>query len=186
MCNGKPQGAQSALPQTLSLTLSDLSKTCLAGGSGAGAQPRALCWIGVGIPLRQSGEGTRQVTVPIHMCILCVCYGMSCPSGVIDHLDPHWEPCFSVCRSPFLLSSHSLTVLSRFPGRFCGDKAPEPLVSTDSRLWVEFRSSSNILGKGFFAVYEGLFPMLPGQLPICRCPSHAARCPGQVWQLPEP
>ncbi|KAK1333590.1 hypothetical protein QTO34_005975 [Cnephaeus nilssonii] len=39
-------------------------------------------------------------------------------------------------------------------GRFCGDKAPEPLVSTDSRLWVEFRSSSNILGKGFFAVYE--------------------------------
>nr|XP_030871259.2 tolloid-like protein 2 [Gorilla gorilla gorilla] len=39
-------------------------------------------------------------------------------------------------------------------GRFCGDKIPEPLVSTDSRLWVEFRSSSNILGKGFFAVYE--------------------------------
>lgn len=31
------------------------------------------------------------------------------------------------------------------------------MVSTDSRLWVEFRSSSNILGKGFFAVYEGLF-----------------------------
>ncbi|XP_026250598.2 tolloid-like protein 2 [Urocitellus parryii] len=39
-------------------------------------------------------------------------------------------------------------------GRFCGDKVPEPVVSTDSRLWVEFRSSSNILGKGFFAVYE--------------------------------
>ncbi|XP_011372341.1 tolloid-like protein 2 [Pteropus vampyrus] len=39
-------------------------------------------------------------------------------------------------------------------GRFCGDKAPEPVTSTDSRLWVEFRSSSNILGKGFFAVYE--------------------------------
>ncbi|XP_004625741.1 tolloid-like protein 2 [Octodon degus] len=39
-------------------------------------------------------------------------------------------------------------------GRFCGDKVPEPLVSSDSRLWVEFRSSSNILGKGFFAVYE--------------------------------
>uniref|UniRef100_A0A8D0LA36 Metalloendopeptidase n=1 Tax=Sphenodon punctatus TaxID=8508 RepID=A0A8D0LA36_SPHPU len=39
-------------------------------------------------------------------------------------------------------------------GRFCGDKVPEPLVSTDSRLWIEFRSSSNILGKGFFVVYE--------------------------------
>ncbi|MGH0131801.1 UNVERIFIED_CONTAM: hypothetical protein FKN15_059903 [Acipenser sinensis] len=40
-------------------------------------------------------------------------------------------------------------------GRFCGDKIPEPILSTDSRLWIEFRSSSNILGKGFLAVYEG-------------------------------
>lgn len=40
-------------------------------------------------------------------------------------------------------------------GRFCGNKLPEPIVSTDSRLWVEFRSSSNWVGKGFFAVYEG-------------------------------
>ncbi|XP_036871674.2 tolloid-like protein 2 [Manis javanica] len=39
-------------------------------------------------------------------------------------------------------------------GRFCGDQVPEPLTSTDSRVWVEFRSSSNILGKGFFAEYE--------------------------------
>ncbi|CAO2585471.1 Tolloid-like protein 2 [Lemmus lemmus] len=41
-------------------------------------------------------------------------------------------------------------------GRFCGDKVPEPLISSDSRLWVEFRSSSSILGKGFFAVYEAM------------------------------
>nr|ACL50285.1 secreted tolloid-like protein [Trachemys scripta elegans] len=41
-------------------------------------------------------------------------------------------------------------------GRFCGDKVPEPLISTDSRLWIEFRSSSNILGKGFFVVYEAI------------------------------
>lgn len=41
-------------------------------------------------------------------------------------------------------------------GRFCGGKLPEPIVSTDSRLWVEFRSSSNWVGKGFFAVYEGI------------------------------
>uniref|UniRef100_A0A672RLF0 Metalloendopeptidase n=1 Tax=Sinocyclocheilus grahami TaxID=75366 RepID=A0A672RLF0_SINGR len=32
-------------------------------------------------------------------------------------------------------------------GRFCGDKLPEPIVSTDSRLWIEFRSSSNWVGK---------------------------------------
>uniref|UniRef100_A0A672RLV7 Metalloendopeptidase n=1 Tax=Sinocyclocheilus grahami TaxID=75366 RepID=A0A672RLV7_SINGR len=36
-------------------------------------------------------------------------------------------------------------------GRFCGDKLPEPIVSTDSRLWIEFRSSSNWVGKGFSA-----------------------------------
>jgi len=42
-------------------------------------------------------------------------------------------------------------------GRFCGDKIPEVLVSTDSRMWIEFRSSSNWVGKGFAAVYEGVF-----------------------------
>ncbi|KAM4635166.1 bone morphogenetic protein 1-like isoform 2-T4 [Polymixia lowei] len=41
-------------------------------------------------------------------------------------------------------------------GRFCGDKLPEPIVSTDSRLWIEFRSSSNWVGKGFSAVYEAI------------------------------
>ncbi|XP_042200474.1 bone morphogenetic protein 1-like isoform X2 [Callorhinchus milii] len=40
-------------------------------------------------------------------------------------------------------------------GRFCGDRLPPPLVSTDSRLWIEFRSSSNV-GKGFSAVYEAI------------------------------
>ncbi len=42
-----------------------------------------------------------------------------------------------------------------YAGRFCGDKLPETIVSTDSRLWIEFRSSSNWVGKGFSAVYEG-------------------------------
>lgn len=41
-------------------------------------------------------------------------------------------------------------------GRFCGDKIPEVLVSTDSRMWIEFRSSSNWVGKGFAAAYEGV------------------------------
>uniref|UniRef100_A0A3P9MC72 Metalloendopeptidase n=1 Tax=Oryzias latipes TaxID=8090 RepID=A0A3P9MC72_ORYLA len=41
-------------------------------------------------------------------------------------------------------------------GRFCGDKIPEVLVSTDSRMWIEFRSSSNWVGKGFAAVYEAI------------------------------
>ncbi|KAK9540589.1 hypothetical protein VZT92_003031 [Zoarces viviparus] len=41
-------------------------------------------------------------------------------------------------------------------GRFCGDKVPEVLISTDSRMWIEFRSSSNWVGKGFAAVYEAI------------------------------
>uniref|UniRef100_A0A8D0G7N5 Metalloendopeptidase n=1 Tax=Sphenodon punctatus TaxID=8508 RepID=A0A8D0G7N5_SPHPU len=41
-------------------------------------------------------------------------------------------------------------------GRFCGNKLPESILSTDSRLWIEFRSSSNWVGKGFFAVYEAI------------------------------
>ncbi|XP_026996788.2 bone morphogenetic protein 1-like isoform X2 [Tachysurus fulvidraco] len=39
-------------------------------------------------------------------------------------------------------------------GRFCGDQVPDSLVSTSSRLWIEFHSSSNWVGKGFSAVYE--------------------------------
>uniref|UniRef100_A0A8C8JYL1 Metalloendopeptidase n=1 Tax=Oncorhynchus tshawytscha TaxID=74940 RepID=A0A8C8JYL1_ONCTS len=41
-------------------------------------------------------------------------------------------------------------------GRYCGDSLPGPIVSTDSRLWIEFRSSSNWVGKGFSAVYEAI------------------------------
>ncbi|XP_044537617.1 tolloid-like protein 1 [Gracilinanus agilis] len=41
-------------------------------------------------------------------------------------------------------------------GRFCGDKLPEVLTSTDSRMWIEFRSSSNWVGKGLAAVYEAI------------------------------
>ncbi|CAL8321576.1 unnamed protein product [Lota lota] len=41
-------------------------------------------------------------------------------------------------------------------GRFCGDTLPETIVSTDSRLWIEFRSSRDWLGKGFSAVYKAI------------------------------
>eukprot|EP00064_Thunnus_orientalis_P008995 superscaffoldBa00001110_g9018 len=41
-------------------------------------------------------------------------------------------------------------------GRFCGDILPDPIISTDSRLWIEFRSSSSWVGKGFSAVYEAI------------------------------
>ncbi|KAI5100082.1 bone morphogenetic protein 1 isoform X1 [Silurus meridionalis] len=41
-------------------------------------------------------------------------------------------------------------------GRFCGDRVPDSLVSTNSRMWIEFHSSSNWVGKGFSALYEAM------------------------------
>ncbi|XP_055081696.1 bone morphogenetic protein 1-like isoform X1 [Periophthalmus magnuspinnatus] len=41
-------------------------------------------------------------------------------------------------------------------GRFCGETLPDSIISTDSQLWIEFRSSSNWVGKGFSAVYEAI------------------------------
>ncbi|XP_029370992.1 bone morphogenetic protein 1-like isoform X2 [Echeneis naucrates] len=45
---------------------------------------------------------------------------------------------------------------SPLKGRFCGDSLPEPIISTGSQLWIEFRSSSSWVGKGFSAVYEAI------------------------------
>ncbi|KAM3913712.1 tolloid-like protein 2 [Leptodactylus fuscus] len=53
-------------------------------------------------------------------------------------------------------------------GKLCGDRIPEPIESSDSRLWIEFRSSSNILGKGFHAVYEA------------KCGGHIKKDIGQI------
>ncbi|XP_039203387.1 tolloid-like protein 1 isoform X4 [Crotalus tigris] len=41
-------------------------------------------------------------------------------------------------------------------GRFCGDKLSNILTSSESRMWIEFRSSSNWVGKGFAAIYEAI------------------------------
>lgn len=62
------------------------------------------------------------------------------------------------CIAPAVTEWHDLKgLLLRvcFTGRFCGDKVPDVLISTDSRMWIEFRSSSNWVGKGFAAIYEG-------------------------------
>lgn len=82
--------------------------------------------------------------------ILLQCIQFLCSKGILELLLELW-------RSNFDLSA---CVIACDPGRFCGDKLPEPIISTDSRLWIEFRSSSNWVGKGFSAVYEGKHPLL--------------------------
>lgn len=66
------------------------------------------------------------------------------PQGYILSTDH----CEAVTDSPIILPC-------TLAERFCGDTLPDPIVSTDSQLWIEFRSSSSWLGKGFSAVYEG-------------------------------
>lgn len=68
---------------------------------------------------------------------------------------PVLYPNTSISGQHNLLFSQALFSCVISTGRFCGDKVPEVLISTDSRMWIEFRSSSNWVGKGFAAVYEG-------------------------------
>ncbi|KAM3936824.1 tolloid-like protein 1 [Leptodactylus fuscus] len=41
-------------------------------------------------------------------------------------------------------------------GRFCGEESPVVLTSTDSRMWIEFRTRNNWTGMGFSAVYKAI------------------------------
>ncbi|XP_019644750.1 PREDICTED: tolloid-like protein 2 [Branchiostoma belcheri] len=41
-------------------------------------------------------------------------------------------------------------------GRFCGSDVPKSIVSSDSRLWIEFQANSNRVAKGFSIQYEAI------------------------------
>ncbi|XP_073088731.1 tolloid-like protein 1 isoform X4 [Manis javanica] len=91
-----------------------------------------------------------------------------CWYDYIEVRDGHWR------KSPLL-------------GRFCGDKLPEALTSTDSRMWIEFRSSSNWVGKGFAAVYEaicgGEIRKNEGQIQSPNYPDDYRPMKECVWQI---
>lgn len=50
--------------------------------------------------------------------------------------------------------SHEDVCILCLSGRFCGSKIPSTLASSDSRMWLEYRSARP-WGKGFTADYEG-------------------------------
>ncbi|KAM9456037.1 bone morphogenetic protein 1b isoform 1-T1 [Clarias gariepinus] len=62
----------------------------------------------------------------------------------------------NLCRYDYVEVRDGYWRKSPLIGRFCGDQVPESLVSTNSRLWIEFHSSSNWVGKGFSAMYEAV------------------------------
>lgn len=79
------------------------------------------------------------VDLPIFFCAVAECHLQNLPSA-------SYSVTYSV---PAAVSCTSA-------GRFCGDTLPEPIISTDSQLWIEFRSSSSWVGRGFSAAYEGI------------------------------
>nr|NP_001071840.1 Tolloid protein [Ciona intestinalis]BAE06735.1 Tolloid [Ciona intestinalis] len=60
-----------------------------------------------------------------------------CWYDYIEIRDGHWE------RSPLI-------------GRYCGNNLPPQITSTDSRIWMKFRSTSNFNGSGFRLRYEAV------------------------------
>uniref|UniRef100_A0A8C5FRN7 Metalloendopeptidase n=1 Tax=Gadus morhua TaxID=8049 RepID=A0A8C5FRN7_GADMO len=74
-----------------------------------------------------------------------------------------------LCRYDYVEVRDGFWKKAPLKGRFCGDTLPETIVSTDSRLWIEFRSSSDWLGKGFSAVYKGIWS-LANTPPSHSCP----------------
>ncbi|XP_076459085.1 tolloid-like protein 1 [Babylonia areolata] len=59
------------------------------------------------------------------------------------------------CEVDYLEVRDGYYIKSPLLGRFCGSKLPDTLVSTDTRMWIEYRSSKGA-GKGFFAEYEAI------------------------------
>ncbi|CAJ0944021.1 unnamed protein product [Ranitomeya imitator] len=76
-----------------------------------------------------------DVQIRLNFTSLDVYRSRLCWYDYIEVRDGHWK------KAPLI-------------GRYCGDKIPDSILSSDSRLWIEFRSSSNYVGKGFHAVYE--------------------------------
>ncbi|PVD37829.1 hypothetical protein C0Q70_00431 [Pomacea canaliculata] len=59
------------------------------------------------------------------------------------------------CEMDYLEVRDGYYIKSPLLGRFCGNKLPETLISSDTRMWIEYRTSRGG-GKGFFAEYEAI------------------------------
>lgn len=104
-------------------------------------------------------KSTKHEIKRLFVTFFCCCFGIL--SYHIVHEPKTIQRNLRAITCVLLIKSWFISACSSVsPGRFCGDKLPDPIISTDSRLWIEFRSSSNWVGKGFSAVYEGRHPLL--------------------------
>ncbi|KAA3681817.1 uncharacterized protein DEA37_0009101, partial [Paragonimus westermani] len=76
---------------------------------------------------------------------------------------------------------------SRLLGRFCGQHIPASVISTGSRLWLEYRRSAGSLSTGFIADYEaicgGELQMESGTLNSPQYPESYRPSKECVWQI---
>ncbi|KAL3876182.1 hypothetical protein ACJMK2_034053 [Sinanodonta woodiana] len=93
------------------------------------------------------------------------------------------------CDSDYLEVRDGHYVLSHLLGRFCGDTIPPSLISSDSRLWIEYRTSKG-QGKGFEAKYEaicgGAINKEQGQLTSPNYPDDYKPNKECVWKITVP
>lgn len=93
------------------------------------------------------------------------------------------------CDTDYLEVRDGHFVMSPLIGRYCGDKLPGTLISTDSRMWVEYRTSRGE-GKGFEAKYEaicgGEIHKVEGQLTSPNYPDDYKPNKECVWKITVP
>ncbi|TGZ60201.1 hypothetical protein CRM22_008660 [Opisthorchis felineus] len=79
---------------------------------------------------------------------------------------------------------------SRLLGRYCGHQVPSPVLSTGSRLWLEYRRSAGSMSTGFIADYEaicgGELQMEEGTLTSPNYPEFYRSSKECIWQIVVP
>ncbi|KAL8603880.1 hypothetical protein ACOMHN_049698 [Nucella lapillus] len=59
------------------------------------------------------------------------------------------------CQTDYMEVRDGHYIKSPLMGRFCGSRVPDTLITSDTRMWIEYRSSRGV-GKGFMAQYEAV------------------------------
>lgn len=116
----------------------------------------------------------------------------SSSSSVLDHLHRSYELNQRInsrisCENDYIEIRDGYYSGSRLLGRFCGQNIPTPILSTGSRLWIEYRRSAGSMSTGFMADFEaicgGELQMEEGSLTSPNYPEFYLPSKECVWQI---
>uniref|UniRef100_H2ZHT4 Metalloendopeptidase n=1 Tax=Ciona savignyi TaxID=51511 RepID=H2ZHT4_CIOSA len=79
-----------------------------------------------------------------------------CWYDYIEIRDGHWERSPLIGKIIIVSRKYTYSKFCGFSGRYCGTSLPPQITSTDSRIWMKFRSTSNYNGNGFRLRYEAV------------------------------